>query len=143
MSSLIDLSVAGLLASAATLGARALTGWLRAARGDRAVGAKLEEHRDHLTFELLDAAREEVTAVRKDMAEYRQMNTRVAHMEEALDHLHALLHADGDSERQAAERRARAFLRRMRPDIGELRNSVQKVASANNIIADIERGDGA
>jgi hypothetical protein len=101
-----------------TLLAQGASTWLKA-RGerhsaDRTVDAQLEEHRDRLTFELLDAARTEVAAARHEAASLRPMVARLAHFEEALDHIHALLHADTVEEKNAAERRARAFLHRMR-----------------------------
>lgn len=108
--------------------------WLKG-RGDvrrveRDADVKLEEHRDSLTLDMLTAAREEMAALRSELSELRPLQGRIAHLEEALDHLHALLHAGGEAEWAAAERRARAFLRRMRPQIGDLRNIAQRNDSA-------------
>lgn len=101
-----------------TLLAQSRTAWLKARgerhRTDQDADVKLEAHRDKLTFDLLDAARVEVTAAREEAACLRPMVARLAHLEEALDHIHALLHARMGEERKAAERRARAFLNRMR-----------------------------
>lgn len=106
-------------------------------RTDKTLDAQLEEHRDNLTFDLLKAAREEMAQLRTEATSLRPLMAHAAHLEEALDHLHALLHAEGDAERRAAVRRAKAFLRRMRPGIGDLRNQAQAQASAKNLITDI------
>ena len=110
-----------------TLLAQSGTAWLKARgdrhRTDRDADVKLEEHRDKLTFDLLDAARVEVAAARDEAASLRPMVARLAHFEEALDHIHALLHAQMGEERKAAERRARAFLNRMR-SIAEARGAL-------------------
>lgn len=138
MTGLVEIAVAAGAGGGGTLLLQAFTGWMRTRaderRGKLEVGAKLEEHRDQLTFDLLTAAREEMTALRSEISELRPLNARVAHMEEALDHIHALLHAEGDIERHAAERRARAYLRRMRPEIGDLRNNAQAVSSAKSVL---------
>lgn len=87
--------------------------WLR----DRRTGeARIAQHRDGLTFDLLRAAREEMSALRAEVTDLRGLTAKAAHIEEALDHIHALLHAEGEAELRAAARRATAFLRRMRPD---------------------------
>lgn len=98
-------------------------------RANRDVDAKLEEHRDSLTFDLLTAAREEMASLRTEATSLRPLMIHAAHLEEALDHLHALLHSESDLERAAAEKRAKAFLRRMRPQIGDLRQAEQLRAS--------------
>jgi hypothetical protein len=102
-------------------------------RADRDADAKLEEHRDSLTFDLLTAAREEMAALRAEATSLRPLMIHAAHLEEALDHLHALLHSGSDLEREAAERRAAAFLRRMRPQIGDLRQAEQRRRSAETL----------
>lgn len=86
---------------------------------------KREEHRDSLTFDVIDVAREEIKRLNTEAAQLRPLVIHMAHLEEALDHLHAILHAEGEAERKAAYARARAFLRRMRPEVGDLRNAVQ------------------
>lgn len=87
--------------------------WLR---DRRTVEARIAQHRDGLTFDLLHAAREEMSELRREVTDLRGLTAKAAHIEEALDHIHALLHAEGVAEMQAAARRAAAFLRRMRPD---------------------------
>lgn len=99
--------------------------------------ARLEEHRDKLTFDLLTAARSEMAALREEVATLRPINARIAHLEEALDHIHALLNAEGDLEMRSARRRAKAYLRRMRPEVGDLRNAAQAQESAKNILGDL------
>jgi hypothetical protein len=115
--------------------------WFKS-RGDRDV--QLEEHRDGLTFDLLKAAREDIATLRLQVADYGELTVKAAHIEEALDHIYALLHAEGDAEANAARRRATAFLKRMRPDPaeqrGEERNAVQREISAAQIIKDA-KGD--
>lgn len=141
MTGMLDLMVAAATGGGGTLVLQNLTEWLKTRgelrRGEREVDVKLEEHRDQLTFDLLTAARDEMTALRSEIAELRPASARVAHLEEALDHIHALLHAEGDIERRAAERRAKAYLRRMRPEIGDLRNSAQRGVSASRVIKDV------
>lgn len=97
-------------------------------RVDRTVDAELESERGKLMLDLLKAARDDATAVRQETA-----SIHAVHLEEALDHLHALLNADCDIERKAAEKRAKAFLRRMRPEIGDIRNQRQKARSAHEL----------
>lgn len=123
MTSLIEAAALVLGGGGTTVFAQAIGGWWngRAAdhRSQRDTEVKLEEHRDSLTFDLLKAAREEMAALRSEASSLRPLMLHAAHLEEALDHLYALLHADGSTERLAAERRAKAFLRRMRPDQGD------------------------
>lgn len=142
MSTVIDLAVAAVSGGGLTIASQSAIGWLKARSesrtAERDTDIRLEEHRDALTFDLLTAARTEMTALRNEVADLRPISVRVAHLEEALDHIHALLHADGEAERKAAERRAKAFLRRMRPEIGDLRNSAQAATSAQRVMRDIE-----
>lgn len=129
------------LAGGSTLTVVAQSGaaWLKS-RGerhkiDRDADIKIEEHRDKLTFDLLDAARLEAAAARQDAAELRPMLARLAHFEEALDHIHDLLHAEMPDEKKAAERRARAFLNRMRR-IGDARGAIlNEVQRAQSVVA--------
>jgi thioredoxin-like negative regulator of GroEL len=107
-------------------------------RANRDTDAKLEEHRDSLTFDLLSAAREEIAQWRAQAAQLGPMMVHAAHLEEALDHLHALLHSESDLERQAAEKRAAAFLRRMRPQIGDLRQAEQRKQSFETLSGSTE-----
>jgi hypothetical protein len=105
--------------------------------------AKIEHQRNDLTFELLKQAHDEVQAARKEVAELRPLQARLAHFEEALDHIHALLASTSEAEREAATRRAQAFLRRMRGDDakGQLREEVQTHISAERIKLDASRKD--
>lgn len=113
------------------------SGWLKqrhdSKHDDRKVDAQLEEHRDNLTLKLLDAAQRSVAELQKQVGELLPHMTAAAHLQEALDHLYALLHADGSSEIRAAQRRASAFLRRMRPEVGDLRNAAQINDSARHM----------
>jgi hypothetical protein len=73
--------------------------WLR----DRCTGEeRIAQHRDGLTFDLLRAAREEMSALRAEVTDLRGLTAKAAHIEEALDHIHALLHAEGEAELRAA-----------------------------------------
>jgi hypothetical protein len=109
---------------------------------DRKADTAIEEHRDGLTLDLLKAARDEMGELRREMVDQRMLSAKAAHIDEALDHIHALLHAEGEIELLAAQRRAKAFLKRMRPDPvevkGEQRNDVQRTISAANIKRDVE-----
>ncbi|ARR52119.1 hypothetical protein HY78_00915 [Rhizorhabdus wittichii DC-6] len=142
MTGAVELVMAAATGGGGTLVFQGVVAWWKSRadmrRDDREADARLEERRDKLTFDLLDAAGEERTALRSELAELRPIIARVAHLDEAFDHIHALLHAEGEIERRAAERRARAFLRRMRPEIGDLRNSAQAATSAQRVARDIE-----
>lgn len=101
---------------------------------------ELELHRDQLTFEILETAqreakvlREEITAARAEAAISRSLQNRLAHFTEALDHIAALLSSGSPEEQKANERRATAFLNRMRrlaDAEGTLRNEQQLNDSA-------------
>lgn len=127
-------------------GATILVQWLkgRTARSAASLSSnvKLQEHWTETTLELVDRLRAEVKDAREELASLRSMQARLAHFEEALDHIHALLAAEGDVEVKAAERRARAFLRRMRGEEkrGEERQAVQRHISAKRIEHDAESG---
>lgn len=132
VTALAQIAIAGLGGGGATIIAQALGGWWRS-RGDRyAVDRKAEAQvdvsRDTLTIELLKQAREDIAAARAET-----VSVHLVHLEEALDHLHALLNSETDAERRTAEKRARAFLRRMRPEIGDLRNQRQVSRSARKL----------
>lgn len=110
--------IAGLFGSGGVLIAQHGFGWLKARAR---TNADVDKHRDTLTIQMLTVAREEMAAVRLELAaareeadELRALHARLAHFEEALDHIHALLNAEGAEEERAAERRATAFLNRMR-----------------------------
>jgi len=135
-----SIAIAAVSGGALTQFVQMATGWVKqrhdSQHADRTVDAQLEEHRDNLTLKLLDAAQRSVVELQKQVGELLPHMTAAAHLQEALDHLHALLHADGDAEVQAARRRAMAFLRRMRPDVGTLRNAAQLQESARNLMGD-------
>jgi len=144
MTSLIEAAALVLGGGGGTVFAQAIGGWWSGRREDqrsqRDTDIKLEEHRDSLTFDLLIAAREEMASLRAEAASLRPLMVHAAHLEEALDHLYALLHAEGDLERKAAERRAKAFLKRMRPEPGDKRQAVQTEISAARVIDDAKKG---
>lgn len=82
---------------------------------------RLEIHRDELTFELLQNARQEMASARVEVEDLRDevrklraMEQHFYHFQQSLDHLEALLFADSVDARETAERNARAFLSRMR-----------------------------
>lgn len=84
-------------------------------------GDRLEVHRDSLTFELLQNARQEmanarveVDDLRDEVRKLRAMEQHFYHFQQSLDHLEALLFAETIEARATAERNARAFLVRMR-----------------------------
>jgi len=85
---------------------------VESAAGNASLTLKITEHRDNLTFELLNAAKEEVKGLREELHNYRQLERRVAHFEEALRLLSDLLHAD-DITRPFVETQVRAFLTRI------------------------------
>lgn len=145
MTGLTSLALAGLSGGGFLLIGQAIVGWFAARStrhgADRQADVQLDAQHNKLTFDLLAAARADSTAVRQELADYRIISARAAHMEEALDHLEAILMADGEAERLGAEKRARAFLKRMRPTIGDLRQEKQKSESARNLAQDTE-GNG-
>ena len=141
----------GLATAAASGGGVTLLGqwagdWFKGRRQDahheRSTDARLEEHRDNLTFKLLEAAQASVEALQKKVDELMPLQPAAAQLREALDHIHELLHAEGPVEEKAAERRARAFLRRVRPEVGDLRNRLQAVRSGQNLRHDMD-GDAS
>ncbi len=76
---------------------------------------QIDQHRDKLTFDLLQAAREEVAAARREAGELRILQARLYHFDEALEHISALLEAQRSGEGGAlAARQARLFLARIR-----------------------------
>lgn len=107
--------------------------------------ADLEKHWTDTTLELVDALRSELTDARRELGELRPLITRLAHFEEALDHIHALLAAlrsGQEIEIKASEKRAQAFLGRMRGDEakGIARQAVQTAVSAERIVRDAKEG---
>jgi hypothetical protein len=132
-----------------------VTQWFKARSSryaaDRSTDVKLEEHRDGLTFQLLEAARVEVAELRVEVHRLRPMEHHLLHFDEALRHLEELLFADSDEALANAKRNARAFLnriKRMREATGVLNNEVQRLTSAVEMLhrtgeaAKREPGDG-
>lgn len=128
-----------------TIIAQAVGGWWKS-RADRKTAElsndlKLEEHRDSLTFELLEAARAELTEMRVEVQRLRPMEAHLIHFEQALEHIERLLGADNEQARMMAERNARAFLNRMRrlaDARGTIANEAQRIDSA---VSMAERAD--
>lgn len=104
------------------------------------VDAVLEKHRDGLTFQLLDAARTELVLMRGEVEKLRPMESHLYHLQQALEHIEALLNPDPDS-RALAERNARAFLNRMRrleDAKGTIANEIQRQRAAETLGIDPE-----
>lgn len=83
--------------------------------------ATIGAQRDELAIELLANARSEVIAARSEMQGLREevsslrgLERHFYHFQQALDHLSAVLFAETEPEKQAAERNAKAFLTRMK-----------------------------
>jgi nucleoside-diphosphate-sugar epimerase len=122
----------------------AIVQWMRSRDSrhstDRTTDAKLEEHRDSLTFQLLEAARVEVAELRVEVHRLRPMEHHLIHFDEALRHLEELLVANTGEPLAVAKRNAQAFLnrvRRMREATGTLRNELQRLQSQ----IDLEHGN--
>lgn len=112
----------------------------------RGADLDLERHRDGLTFELLEAARAEIGALRSEVERRRLGEEHIRHFEDALLHIEALLLVENDAERITAERQARAFLnrmRRMQEARGIIANELQRIDSARSIQDRAGKGDGA
>lgn len=109
---------------------------------DRTIDAQLEQHWTETMLELVGTLRDELAEAKKELSSLRPMEARLAHFEEALDHIHNLLSADTDLERRASERRAAAFMRRMRGESqrGEQRQTLQTEISARRVKADTAKG---
>ncbi|KTT68814.1 hypothetical protein [Sphingomonas sanguinis] len=142
MTSLLDNGLLVLTGGGFTLVGQHMLAWMKSRgdmhRVDRDADLKLDSQRDKLTMDLLAQARLEMASLRAEVADLRPLQLRVAHLEEALDHVYALLHADGPEEERAAHRRARAFLKRMRPEVGDLRNIAQAADSARALVRRME-----
>lgn len=112
----------------------------------------MSAHKDDVMFQLLNAARSEMTATSAEIASLRdEVNTlrglevHFFHFQQALDHIEAMLRAKEPDERASAERAARAFLNRMRrlqDAKGTIANETQFVSSSQH---ETERklGDGS
>lgn len=116
--------------------------WLqrqRVRKDDRDAHDRIEIHRDELTFELLQNARQEMSSarievedLRDEVRKLRSMEQHFYHFQQSLDHIEALLFPDTHEARANAERNARAFLNRMRrlnEAKGTIANEVQRTAS--------------
>lgn len=97
--------------------------------------ADIERHRDGLTFQLLDAARQELSMMRSEVDKLRPMESHLYHLQQALEHIEALLIVDPEL-RSVAERNARAFLNRMRrveDAKGTIANEIQRQRAAERL----------
>lgn len=132
LSSLLPIVVAA-FASGGTIGVIGVQ-WLKSR-------TELEKHWTSTTIELVDALHEELRGAKDELAALRPMAVRLAHLEEALDHIHALLASSTDAECIAAERRAKAFLKRMRGDerSGQRRQEVQADVSAETMVETVKK----
>lgn len=115
--------------------------------------ARLEIHRDELTFELLQNARQEMASarvevddLRDEVRKLRAMEQHFYHFQQSLDHLEALLFAETADARSTAERNARAFLARMRrlnqaksTIVDEAQRAAAKVKAAGEDIDGVEK----
>lgn len=137
LASLMSFGAAGVAGGGLTLFGQLAIGWFssraQSHTADRDADVRLDSQRDKLTFDLLAAARQDSAALRNELADLRVISARAVHLEEALDHLEAILVAEGEHERLGAERRARAFLKRMRPTVGDLRQEIQRQESARQV----------
>lgn len=137
LSALASLAGAGVAGGGVTIAAQMVVSWFasRSAnhRADRDADIQIDAQQNKLTFDLLTAARADSAAVREELAELRVISARAVRLEESLDHLEAILTAPTEEARHGAEQRARAFLKRMRPSVGDLRQEIQKSASAREI----------
>lgn len=110
-------------------------------------GDRLEVHRDGLTFELLQNARQEmanarveVEDLRDEVRKLRAMEQHFYHFQQSLDHLEALLFAETTEAQAAAERNARAFLARMRRFNEAKSNAAARMEFAEKEIHAAEKG---
>ena len=100
--------------------------------------ADLAKHQDSLTFQLLAAARTDLASLRARVEFLQPMEEHLYHLQQALEHIEALLGADEGS-RVLIERGARAFLNRMRRQAdaaGTLANEAQRLASEISLSTD-------
>lgn len=103
----------------------------------READLKLEEHRDGLTFQLLEAARVELTSLRNEVSRLRPMEAHLIQFEEALHHIELMLFP-GDTSRADVERHARAFLnrvRRVQTATGTMLNEAQRLDSTVEMVS--------
>lgn len=99
--------------------------------------ATVDASRDDLAIELLSTARAEVMQARSEMEGLREeiralraLEQHFYHFQQSLEHLEAILHAEGPAAREIAERNAKAFLARMKrlqEAKGTIANEVQRM----------------
>jgi hypothetical protein len=112
---------------------------------ERDADFKLEEHRDGLTFQLLEAARTELNVLRDEIKRLRPADNHLQLFETALEHIEALLSAEPDS-REGIERSARAFLnrvRRLQTARGTLTNEFQRLESGVHVAERTAKDEGS
>lgn len=103
---------------------------------------RLKIHSDDLLFKLLTLAREEIASARLEVGEakaevraLRPLEQDFFHVQQALDHIDALLYGPAET-RKSAERSATAFVKRIRrlhDARGTFSNEVQRADSAINL----------
>jgi alpha-amylase/alpha-mannosidase (GH57 family) len=114
--------------------------------------AKVEMHKDGLTFELLQVARQEMSStrveiddLRDEVKKLRAMEQHYYHFQQSLDHLESLLFAKDENDRKVAEGNARAFLNRMQRlnnAKGTIANETQRnIAKVGGIEKDIDAAE--
>lgn len=111
---------------------------------DNSHAHKVEVHRDDLTLQIIRTGREElalarveVDDLREEVRKLRAMETHFFHFQQSLDHLEALLTAETEEARAAAERNATAFLKRMKrlqEAKGTLVNEAQRIMSEVSVL---------
>lgn len=108
--------------------------------------AVVEKTRNDLTIQLLSSARAEAVAARSEIdglhmqvTSLRQLEQHFFHFQQALDHLDAIVNAESEGARKAAERSGRAFLNRMRR-LMEARNTIaNEVQTVDSGLKETER----
>lgn len=108
--------------------------------------AQVEISRDDLTLQILQTARQEVSAakldiddMRDEIRKLRMMEQHFYHFQQSLEHLEALLSAENDKELATAKRNARAFLNRIRAlneAKGTIANEAQRASSQVDIASE-------
>lgn len=105
----------------------------------------IEKHRDGLTFEVLAMARGEIATLTKQIKELRPLEAHLYHLEQALEHLENLLHAEPET-RASIERNAKAFVTRMRrlaEARGTVANEIQIMSSTEHMAEKLIRDTAA
>jgi hypothetical protein len=121
------------------------------ATAKESTGLEIKRHRDGLTVQMLEMARDElrtaraeISALRKEMRSrdgeierLRRIEIRVAAYEEALLHIEALIMAEMNGGREAAEHAARIYLAKMEAlklTLGDEANAEQVKRARRKII---------